>query len=249
MSAFPVTRTFGLDQGFATFDESFMTAIPPPVDSYGIVNAGKNQRRSDETTDAAIEWLRHRPAGAAPFFLWVHYFDPHDPMILPPMEALERFPPRSGSQEDRLRAVYDGEIFFMDSQLGRLLDAVKASGHWGDTLIVVVGDHGEGLGDHDWWSHGVLYQEQIRVPLLIRIPGLASPRRVTRLARSIDIMPTLPREAGVPRKWWPPMDGNALSRLLRDRPEAKERVAYSDALSIITYARPGRKDPDRNRSE
>ena len=238
VSAFPVTRAFGLDQGFATFDERFLAPGAAPVDPYGIVNTGPNQRRSDETTRAAIEWLGQRIPGAAPFFLWVHYFDPHDTLLLPPQEVIDRFPPRGESPEDRLRALYDAEVFFMDGQLGRLFDAVKAAGHWSDTVIVVMADHGEGHGDHGWWSHGILYQEQIRVPLLIRIPNMRTPRHVTPLVRGVDIMPTVLRQSGVQKGLWPDMDGEDLTPLLQGSRETRERVGYSDGLNILTYGRP-----------
>jgi len=244
VSAFPTTRAFGLGQGFEVFDERFLVPGNTPVDSHGIVNTGPNQRRSDETTQAALRWLERRPRGGPPFFLWVHYFDPHDTVLLPPREALERFPPRADSPEDRLRAVYDAEIYFMDDQVGMLFDSLRASGAWNDTIVVVVADHGEGQGDHGWWSHGILYQEQIRVPLLIRIPRLRTLRHVTQLVRSVDIMPTVLRQSAVPERLWPAMDGLDLTRLLQGASEEKKRVAYSDGLNILTYGRPDGKGGD-----
>jgi hypothetical protein len=196
------------------------------------------------TTRAVIEWLVRRRSHQTPFFVWVHYFDPHDALLLPPPGVLNRFPPRSELLEDRLRAAYDAEVFFMDGLLGRLFDALKAMGRWSDTLIVVVADHGQGLGDHDWWAHGILYQEQIRVPLVIRNPGGSAPRRVASLVRTIDIMPTVLRLAGVDPKLWPVMDGQDLTPLAQGSPPAGERVAYSDSLNILTYGRPGRKGGD-----
>ena len=86
----------------------------------------------------------------------------------------------------------------------------KRLGLWENTIVAVVGDHGEGLGDHNWWTHGILYQEQIRVPMLIRVPGGKKGMRVPSLVRTIDCMPTLLEAAGLPRSVWPGMDGVSL---------------------------------------
>ena len=144
----------------------------------GIVTTGLNQRRADETTTRALAWLE---SVAEPFFLWAHYFDPHDVQLLPPEPYLEGFPEPEGSLEERLIARYDLEIRYMDQELGRLFSALRDSGRWGSTILVVVSDHGEGLGDHQWWTHGILYEEQIRVPLIIAGPGVVAGSRLRSL--------------------------------------------------------------------
>ena len=177
VSAFPVSTAFGLEQGFEVFDEDF-----PNVDGEGLVsargtvNTGQSQRRADATTEAATNWLRAQAdeftGNGDPFLMWVHYFDPHDPQMLPPKEYMQKglnevFRPPADTRADLLRSVYDTEVSYMDAHVGRLLDTFEELGLRENTIVVVVADHGEGLGDHGWWTHGVLYQEQIRVPLMI----------------------------------------------------------------------------------
>ncbi|MHC4099495.1 MAG: sulfatase family protein [Planctomycetota bacterium] len=233
ISAFPAGGRFGLDQGFDTFDESF---LDEPVDRIigadGTVNTGKNQRRAGETTDLALDWL----AGVqGMFFVWVHYFDPHDAQLIPPPEFLERFPAPSGSVLEGLRQLYDIEIQYMDRHVGRVLDALEAAGRFEDTVVVIVSDHGQGLGDHDWWTHGILYQEQIKAPLIIRAPGRPAGRQVDHLVRIIDIAPTIMDLAGLgPGRLRDP-DGASLAPMLEDEVPDPEYVAYADSVNMLTY--------------
>jgi arylsulfatase A-like enzyme len=160
ISAFVLDGRFGLKRGFATYDddvgtsESSVTEFTRPI----------YERSAGAVTDRAITWLRGR-GGTRPFFGWVHYFDPHSPKR-PPGAFATRFHERP----------YDGEIAYMDSQIGRLLGALNAAGIEEDTLIVVVGDHGESLGEHDEETHAkLIYDSTMRVPLI-----LSYPKRITR---------------------------------------------------------------------
>lgn len=244
VSAFPVSAAFGFDQGFERFDSEFPQADGAGlVNELGIVNNGTSQRGAMETTDRAIAWLRNAAGEDRPALLWVHYFDPHDPALRPPENEMsvwfrELFRPVTTGKIDVLRAIYDAEIRYMDSQLGRLLREYMRLGLWEETLVVVVADHGEGLGDHNWWGHGVLYQEQIRVPLIVRVPGLAAGTRVGALARSIDLMPTMLAGAGIDAKLWPAMDGVSLLPLMQSGKSEPPLEAYSDAVNLLTYQRP-----------
>lgn len=146
VSGYPLERQFGLARGFQHYDDEF----------------GKDaaERRGDATSDRAIAYLDRAPAG--PLFLWVHYYDPHDPYA-PPEPFKSRYE----------KNPYLGEIAFMDQQLGRVISAFRR--HQGSTpyRIVVVGDHGEGRGDHGEMFHGdLLYQGVIRVPLVVSGPGV-----------------------------------------------------------------------------
>lgn len=157
-----LARTFGLDQGFATYDD----AMSGP------------ERSSAETTQRAVSWLS---SARPPFFLWVHYFDPHTPWDPP-----EPFASQTRGQP------YDAEISAMDASVGELLAALKRDGYYDRVHIMIVGDHGEGLGDHHEIEHGILlYEETLRVPLIWRLPGGRAVRRVTGLAGTIDVAPTL----------------------------------------------------------
>ncbi len=188
VSAAPVRAHTGLQRGFATFDQ--------PVEK---------ERSADVTADRVVGWLE--AAGTRPFFLWVHFFDPHRPRQPPApydeafttdeslVEFLqERAVARSRDRHlhDQINA-YDGEILFTDSQIGRIFAALKARGDWRDSAVVVTGDHGEGLGQHDWMDHGRIHNEQLLVPLIIKFPAGNGPSgvRVPTLASLMDVVPTL----------------------------------------------------------
>jgi len=230
LSAFPVSDYFGFQNGFDLFD----TGLSDPADSIFQKEADglyrwdlvRNQRRSDETTDQVIRWLGEE---RSPFFLWVHYWDPHDVFVTPPQEVAALFLAGTEGQTERKLALYDAEVFYMDSQFGRLIETLKERGLWKNTAVVVVADHGEGLDDHGWWNHRILYQEQIRVPLLIRFPGAPEGVRVTDLVRTIDIVPTLLDALGL--KPPAPVEGRSLLPLMTGSPEPP-RIAYADQLNL-----------------
>ena len=142
VSGYPLEGRFGLDRGFEVYDDEF--------------GAGRNERIASATTDRALAWLASRPAGR-PIFLWVHYYDPHEPYA-PPEPFRSRF---AGDP-------YLGEIAFVDAELGRLTERFETGAHKGGRGLLVVGDHGEGLGDHGEALHGnLLYQGVMRVPLVL----------------------------------------------------------------------------------
>ena len=242
VSAFPAGSRFGLSQGFDTFDEDFGQTPPDTiVTAEGTVNTGNNQRRASVTTDLALDWL---DSATGPWFLWIHYFDPHDVRLLPPPEFMAQFPAPTGPVPDRLLAVYDIEIQYMDRQLGRVLDALETAGRGADTVVALVSDHGQGLGDHGWWTHGVLYEEQIKAPLIVRGPGVPAGRRVNDLVRTIDLMPTLLEMAGVDPE--ADMDGTSLMPLLRGDPLGEAVVAYADSVNMLTYGSASGFSDDKN---
>jgi len=251
VSAYPVTAAFGLEQGFQVFDAVFPQADGSGlVTDAGTVNTGLSQRRGDQTTDAALAFLDRREDKDRPLLAWVHYFDPHDPFVLPPREFLDMFPPEGPSRAQGLIATYDADIRFMDLQIGRLLQGLMDRGLYEETVVAVIADHGEGLGDHDWWSHGVLYQEQIRVPFLLRAPGVAPGSRVSQTVRGIDLAPTLLDALSIDRSTWPDMDGESLMPALRTGTPVQAQPAYADSVNRLTYGRlddPTRKDRKQDR--
>ncbi len=150
VSGYPLDRRFGLARGFDHYDDD--------------LGDGAAERGADATTANALAYLSRQPAG--PLFLWVHYFDPHEPYA-PPEPFRSRYP------EDP----YLGEIAFMDRELGRLL-AGLAQHTRGEPRILVVGDHGESRGDHGETFHGnLLYQGVMRVPLILAGPGVPAATR------------------------------------------------------------------------
>jgi len=216
VGAFVLDSRWGLAQGFETFDDDFDLEPGEQLD------LARVQRPGDKVVDAALEWLQKEDQ--RPFFAWVHLYDPHTPYE-PPEPYATRF---AGSPSRR----YDGEVAFADAQLGRLLDWLRASGKDERTVVLVVGDHGEGLGSHREEEHGFfIYDYAVRVPLLVRLPrGLLGGTRVGAQTRTIDVAPTLLELLGVS----PPdrLDGESLVPLLADPGRAGARYAYSESVSL-----------------
>jgi len=192
----------GIAAGFESFDTVEGTRGDQPLEII--------ERRSDVTTDRVLAWLDS--AVDEPFFLWVHYFDPHAPYD-PPAGLRDRYPIEQALSEwlaeraipryrevGRIHNLYDAEIRFNDRQIGRLFERLKEKGLYDRALIVLTADHGEGLYQHDEPEHGVLFEEQIRAPLIFRFPAGAgpAPRRIPALASSIDVLPTIVRAVGLP---------------------------------------------------
>jgi arylsulfatase A-like enzyme len=168
----------------------------------------KNLRVESYYQDAKVvgrtveEWLDRKPDG--PFFLFVGYMDPHDPYFAHPYDgtavARVAMPHPAPSQAARLEELYDGEIRYWDQHFGRLVASLKRRGLYDDTMIVVTSDHGEEFGEHGGFWHGTtLYDEQVHVPLVVRMPGgEASGTTITDWVRHVDLAPTILHVAGGP---------------------------------------------------
>lgn len=232
VSALPVTAHFGFQQGFDRFDASFTNdQHVEEASSSGMVNTGADQRHAGDTTDLALTWIDQREA---PFFLWLHYFDVHDEQVLPPEEVM-RGVSFSTEDRERRREVYRLELTYMDQQLGRVFDKLKELGLWDDAVVVVTADHGEGLGDHDWWTHGILYQEQVRVPMILKGPGLPMGKRIAPTVRSIDIVPTIAQLLNFNVGELPVQDGVSLVPLMDGTTMDLQLNAYTDSVNTLVY--------------
>jgi arylsulfatase A-like enzyme/Tfp pilus assembly protein PilF len=208
IGAVVLARRYGLDQGFESYDDG--------TSSRSSGAGGIPERSAGEVTDRALEWFARAPR---PFFLWVHYFDPHHE-YRPPQPFAERFAANP----------YDGEIAYVDTQLGRLLDGLEPGGSHRETLIVVTSDHGESLGEHGESAHSyTLYDAVLRVPLILRGPGVPPGRVVERLVRLVDVAPTLLALAGLPGL--AEADGQPLAAHLTEGPPPPARVAYAETLA------------------
>jgi arylsulfatase A-like enzyme len=158
---------------------------------------------AEVVTDSVIRWLDSPEAKQGPFFLFVHYMDPHDPYFVHPFngEGYARVanPNPPASVADKYRELYDGGIAYLDEHLGRLFADLKRRGLYDKMLIVLTGDHGEEFQEHGGWWHGTtLYDEQIHVPLLLKPPaGGARGRVIEELTTSLDITPTILATAGL----------------------------------------------------
>lgn len=168
----------GLDRGFDFYDN-----FPAKTDSKD--RFGRVERRAQTVIEHAEGWLAQHPResqSAAPRFMWVHLFDPHDP-----------YEPPAPFSENYASHLYDGEIAYADSQLGHFIAMLKKSGAYEKAVLIIVGDHGEGLGEHGEDTHGLfLYDATLHVPLIVKLPANAHHGEVIdRLVRTTDILPTV----------------------------------------------------------
>jgi arylsulfatase len=220
----------GLDRGFRVYDDDFdprfparlgaeQLTLPDTLRILGVIDT--LSRSAEAVTMAALSWLDDLPS--RPFFAWLHYYDPHM-HYSPPLEharamGLPEDGPRtsrwlysrveaglrevSASERRGIDALYDGEVRYVDSQLGRFFEALRVRGLWDETVVLLTADHGELLlerlaSDGKVFTHSQwVDEEEIRVPFLIRGPGV--PRGVESgfTATASDIMPTLLHLAGI----------------------------------------------------
>src|SRR5947199_7760533 len=197
----------GLDRGFDFYDN--FPEHPQTKSRFGRV-----ERRGMDVVQHAEKWIAAHPGGL--HFVWVHLYDPHDPYEPPP--------PYSQTYKDRL---YDGEIAYADSALANFLTYLKKLGRYDNSLIVVVGDHGEGLGEHHEDTHGIfLYDSTTHVPLIVKLPNEPEAgRTVDAQVRTTDIMPTILGLLGVAAA--ASLDGDSLEPFLNGV-EAAPRTVFGE---------------------
>lgn len=212
VGAMPLDQRFGLDQGFDTYDGDFGGRLEARGDWLGHPFSVL-ERRAEDVTDRALTWLEGR---REPWFLFVHYFDPHRPHRAPE--------PYSTQFEDP----YDAEIAYTDSQIGRLLSAVERQP--GSTLIVLTADHGEGLGEHGEEAHNrYLYNSTVRVPLVFALAGrIAAGGRLDSTVSHVDILPTILELLGIEAP--PTLAGRSLATTLVGGEPTPERPVYNETL-------------------
>jgi arylsulfatase A-like enzyme len=233
---------YGLDRGFESYEGT----------------PGWKQRPADEVTREALRWIdEHRDQ---PFFIFVHYFEPHVPYS-PPVpydtmfdpyykgrvekgfdrdtyaiarQALSlRGDPRAEADWRHLRALYDGEITFTDEAVGQLLQGLADRGLEPNTLVVLLSDHGEEFFDHGGFEHGhTLFDELIKVPLIFSLPGVVpQKRRVAQQVRLVDVLPTVLDIMGIPPETH--FEGTSLRPLISGEETADDS---SQALLSPTFA-------------
>ena len=161
---------------------------------FGVLNS---EASGEDLTDDALQWAQrhHKKDGGRPFFLWVHYVEPHAPY-----RFHEEYAQRVGVNDDKLSRVdrYDTEIAAVDEAIGRLLEGINELVADDNLVIVFSADHGESLGDHNYWGHGLyLYEPSLRIPLGIVWEGRIRPGAVSSQATLLDLAPTLLDLVGV----------------------------------------------------
>ena len=189
---------FGFDQGWDTFQELYERRDEGRVRSTELI------ARSEAVTAAAIDWIGQ---ARQPFFLLILAVDPHWPYQ--PPERFDHYAPGSSGERERMRGLYYGEVAANDDSFGKLLAHVRDRKLYDDMVIVFTSDHGEEFWEHGERGHGrALYEESIRIPLVIRAPYFGKGERIDRPVQSVDIMPTLLTLAGLPVP--SPMDGQPI---------------------------------------
>jgi arylsulfatase A-like enzyme/Flp pilus assembly protein TadD len=207
VSSYVLRPEAGLNRGFDVYSAEF-----PEVGADR--SPGLVQRAGEQTLAAATRWLD--TLADARFFLFFHIYEPHKPYAPP-----ERF---------KSMDAYDGEVAYADEIVGRLLQDLKRRGWYDNATVIVLSDHGEGLGDHGELEHGLfVYDEVIRVPWIMKLPASRSGgRQIAAPIQHLDLMPTLLTSAGLPPM--PSLRGRDLTALLNHRGQLAPQGIYSEAL-------------------
>jgi arylsulfatase A-like enzyme/Tfp pilus assembly protein PilF len=222
IGAFVLDGRWGLNQGFDRYDDLL------DLTKFGKIDLAGVQRPANEVVDAALGWLGE--PSESPFFAWIHLYDPHAPYE-PPEPWYSRFESRG------MVGLYDGELAFADSEIGRVLTWLEEEGLANETILAVMGDHGEALGSHGELTHGYfVYDYAVQVPFLLRTP-LAETRQleVEELVRTIDLYPTLLEMLNleIPEA----VQGRSLVSLLEGSTWETASYAYSE--SMVPYLQYG----------
>jgi arylsulfatase A-like enzyme/Flp pilus assembly protein TadD len=179
VSSAVLESSWGFNRGFQEYDDRFN------VRQVETSNPAAIERRAEETVGRLLAWFQARPTGgtgARPFFVWLHLYDPH-----------ARYDPPEPFRAQYAGHLYDGEIAYADSQLARLFEYLRNNRLYDRTLIALLSDHGESLGEHGEDEHGFfIYNSTLHVPLIFKLPsGMGTPHVVRRLVGIIDVAPTL----------------------------------------------------------
>jgi choline-sulfatase len=211
VAAYVLDGKWGINQGFDTYFDDF------DLSQVRAVSLSAIQRPANEVLDKALPWIEQ--AAGAPFFAWIHLYDPHAP-YRPPEPFATRYKGHP----------YNGEIAFADSQLARLVSSLQAHQLYDRTVIVVMGDHGESLGEHGEGAHGFfVYNSVTHVPLVVRAPfSQTGRRRVSDPVRSVDVMPTVLDLLGAPAASG--ISGVSLVPLMTGTRSELGLDAYSEAM-------------------
>lgn len=246
VASFPLDSEFGLDQGFALYDDTFSLPLvlvkqrdaraQPASDENGerqrmrqlLLDKATNDayRPDNEVSDRVLRWLREEMR--EPFFLWVHYFGPH-----------EKPQPGSSSPAETKKLQleqYDPDVVFADEQVGRVLSSLDEMNLSDHTMVILHSDHGQSLMEHGYFGHGRnVYDPSQRIPLVMRLPEtIPAGTRVTQMVGNIDIFPTVLAVTGIQPAM--PLDGQDLLQTIagkRSDPEVVYTETYLSTLKLF----------------
>ncbi len=204
---------FGLDRGFDVYEDLTPPGGKAPIMYNAEISADKVNRK-------VFKWLENGPR--RPFFLWVHYFDPHYPYDPP------------GEYSGKYKAEpYNGEVAFADEQVGKLLRRLEERGLPDNTLIVLTSDHGEALGEHGERTHGLfLYRPTMRAPLIFAGPEIPGGRKVETMVGLVDIAPTVLAYLGMNDDF--ECSGRDLTASIKGNEKLPQRPVYIETLAPET---------------
>jgi len=213
VSAFVLDSKFGMAQGFESYDDRFVDVRHA---FWG------DERIGEETSGLALEWLNEHQSEK--FFLFLHYYDPHDDYEAPEPFATEY-----------ADTPYAGEIAYTDHCIGQVIEKIKALGLYESSLIIITGDHGEMLGEHGELTHTYfVYESAVKVPLIFKLPGQTKSLRVPHCVGLVDILPTICGILGIDKP--DRVQGRDLSPHFRGKPPFDtERSLYSESIVPTRY--------------
>jgi choline-sulfatase len=216
VSSAVLESSWGFNRGFQEYDDRFN------VRQVETSNPAAIERRAEETVGRLLAWFKARPQGrtaARPFFVWLHLYDPH-----------ARYDPPEPFRAQYAGHLYDGEVAYADSQLARLFDVLHQSGLYDRTLIVLLSDHGESLGEHGEDEHGFfIYNSTLHVPLIFKLPsGMGTPHVVRHHVGIIDVAPTLLDLLHLRDPLSRQFQGTSLVPDILEKGAARERPVYAE---------------------
>jgi arylsulfatase A-like enzyme/Tfp pilus assembly protein PilF len=209
VGSFVLDHRFGLNQGFDVYDDQTWQ-------NAGTMERLEAERNGEAVYDAFAKWLTSY-SEKKPFFAWIHLYDPHFPYN-PPEDFKAKYPKKP----------YAGEVAYTDSIVGRIVKDLETRKLFGNSIITLTSDHGEGLGEHGEHTHSVfIYNSTLHVPMIIVAPQLIAPSvKIPDLCRTIDLAPTLLDYLGIKK---PLGEGVSLRNLIEGKPQ-KEIISHSESL-------------------
>ena len=212
VSSYVLNNKFGLDYGFDYYNDEV------EINSQGHRHL-TSERKAAAVTDKVLDWINNN--ANKKIFIWLHYYDPHEPYS-PPSYYSEQF-----------KDPYDGEIAYVDYNIGKLLKHLKQIGLMEKTLILIVGDHGEAFGEHDEVEHGIfLYDVILHIPFIIHFPKYVPRSKVDQLVRTVDIFPTLLELSGISNYR---NDGISLVSFIMKNNSENSVVSYAETIYPSNY--------------
>ena len=215
IGAYVLHSRWGVNQGFTTFSDDF------DLEQYDDPES-EIEKKAEDVLENAKTWLKGN-GHEKKFFAWIHLYDPHIPYAPPP--------PFNAKYPDN---PYRGEVEYVDEQLGKFFAFLEEEGFAKNTLIIITGDHGEGLWQHNESTHGIfIYETTVWVPLIIKAPFAFPVKKVDQIVEHVDIVPTILQAAGLPVP--PSCQGESLLDLMQGEKGHKKKLAYTESYYARFY--------------